>query len=133
MGRKINPDAIEADRKKKRITVPLSAADAAAVTRISALRGFPSSRVVGYMIGKGMDIEQRGRILLDRPTWPRHPTDPRYVQAAFSPMTFLELIELAETAFEPLNVTAAALFKIGLAAYHHEQIEPAKSAEPNFG
>jgi hypothetical protein len=123
MGRRINPDAIEGDRKKKRITVPLTASDAATVTRISALKGFPSSRVVGYMIGKGMDIEQRGRILLDRPKWPSHPTDPRYVQAAFHPLTFLSLVELAETAFEPLNVAAAALFKIGLADYDNEQAE----------
>lgn len=129
MGRKIDPDAIERDRKKKRIAVPLSARDAAAVTRISALRGFPSSRVVGYMIGKGMEIEQRGRILLDRVTWPPHPTDPRYVQAAFSPLSFIDFAELAETAFESLNVTAAALFQLGLAKYQSEQ----GSTEPDFG
>lgn len=121
MGRKINPGAVEADRKKKRITVPLSALDAGAVTRISALRGFPSSRVVAYMIGKGAEIETRGRVLLDRPKWPPHPTDPRYVQAAFGAYEFLELVELAERAFEPLNVTAAALFKIGLSSYQQER------------
>jgi hypothetical protein len=134
MGRRINPDAIEADRKKKRITVPISARDAAAVTQISALRGFPSSRVVGYMVGKGMELEQRGRILLDRPKWPSHPTDPRYVQAAFNPLDFLSLVELAETAFEPLNVTAAALFKLGLAKYQEERpVTATANTEPNFG
>ena len=68
------------------------------------------------MIGDGMAIEHRGRIILDRPKWPTHPADPRYVQAAFDPLDFLDLVELAETTFEPLNVIASALFKLGLAA-----------------
>lgn len=131
MARKSNLDRIEPDRKRKRIAVALSAADAGAVTQISVMRGVPSSRVVARMIGDGMTIEQRGRIIHDRPKWPTHPNDPRYVQAAFDPLDFLDLVELAETTFEPLNVTASALFKLGLAAY---QQEPAlKVGEFEFG
>jgi hypothetical protein len=43
------------------------------------------------------------------------------VQAAFDPLDFLDLAELAETTFEPLNVTASALFKLGLASYQRER------------
>jgi hypothetical protein len=121
MARKLNLDRIEPDRKRKRIAVALSAADAGAVTQISAMRGAPSSRVVARMIGDGMALEKRGRVILDRLEWPTHPTDPRYVQAAFDPLDFLDLIEVAETSFEPLNATASALFKLGLAAYQQEQ------------
>jgi hypothetical protein len=120
MGRKLDLDRIEADRKRKRIAVALSAADAGTVTKLSAMRGVPSSRVVARMIGDGMAIEQGGRIKLDRVKWPTHPTDPRYVQAAFDPLDFLDLVELAETSFEPLNVTASALFKLGIADYQKQ-------------
>lgn len=133
MGRKPHLDRIEPDRKRKRIAVALSAADAGAVTQISAMRGVPSSRVVGYMIGNGMAIEERGRLILDRPKWPTHPTDPRYVQAAFDPLDFLGLVELAETTFEPLNVTASALFKLGLAAYQEARPSKPVRAEFDFG
>ncbi len=133
MLRKPNLDRIEPDRKRKRIAVALSAADAGAVTQISAVRGVPSSRVVAYMIRGGMEIEQRGRIILDRPKWPTHPADPRYVQAAFDPLDFLDLVELAETTFEPLNVTASALFKLGLAAYQQEHSLQVPSREFEFG
>ena len=130
---KPNLDRIEPDRKRKRIAVALSAADAGAVTQLSAMRGVPSSRVVARMIGDGMSIEQRGRIILDRPKWPTHPTDPRYVQAAFDPLDFLDLVELAETCFEPLNATASALFKLGLAAYQEEESAKAARREFEFG
>jgi len=129
MARKSNLDRIEPDRKRKRIAVALTAGDAGAVTQISAMRGVPSSRVVARMIGDGMAIEQRGRIVLDRPKWPTHPNDPRYVQAAFDPLDFLDLVELAETTFEPLNVTASALFKLGLSAYQQERAPKAEEFE----
>lgn len=128
---KPNLDRIEPDRKRKRIAVALSAGDAGTVTQISAMRGVPSSRVVARMISDGMAIEQRGRLILDRPNWPTHPADPRYVQAAFDPLDFLDLVELAETTFEPLNVTASALFKLGLAAYNGESAPKVK--EFDFG
>jgi hypothetical protein len=67
----------EPDRKPKRIAVALSAADAAIIPRTSALEGLPSSRLVGRLICDDIAIEQRGRILLDRPDWPPPPTDPR--------------------------------------------------------
>lgn len=133
MASKSNLDHIEPDRKRKRIAVALSAADAGAVTQISAMRGVPSSRVVARMVGDGMAIEQRGRVILDRPKWPTHPNDPRYVQAAFDPLDFLDLVELAETTFEPLNVTASALFKLGLAAYQGEHSPKVASRELDFG
>jgi hypothetical protein len=59
--------------------------------------------------------------------------DPRYVQAAFHPLEFLDLVELAETSFEPLNVTASALFKLGLAAYQQGHSSKAESRELDFG
>jgi hypothetical protein len=122
----------EADRRRKRITVALSSTDAAAVNEISAMHEVPSSRVVARMISDGMMIEQRGRLTLDRPQWPTHPADPRYVAAAFSPFDFLDLVELAETAFEPLSRTASALFKLGLAAFEDEPPKRAP-AQPDFG
>lgn len=132
MGRKLRMENGEADRKRKRITVALSSSDAAHVTQISALRGVPNSRVVSRMIGDGMVIEQRGRLALDRPAWPSHPVDPRYVAAAFDPLDFLDLVELAETAFEPLSRTASALFKLGFAAFQDEAPKGAP-AELDFG
>jgi len=72
------------------------------------------------MIGDGVTIEQRGRLLLDRVKWSAHPADPRYVQSAFDPLDFLDLVQIAETAFEIFNVTASAMFKLGLAAYQQE-------------
>jgi hypothetical protein len=133
MGRKPDLDRIEPDRKRKRITVAVSARDAAAITKISALVGKTSTHMVGYMIGGGMEIEQYGRFMLDRPTWPPHPKEPRYVQAAFHPLCFLTLIDLAETAREPLNVTASALFKLGLTEYQEEHSPKAAVEEFDFG
>lgn len=133
MGRTLQPDSVSRDRKRKRIAVPMSAGDAGVVTQISAVRGVPSSRVVSRLVGDGMTIEQRGRLILDRPKWPPRPEDPRYVQAAFDPLDFLDLVELAETAFEPLNYTASALFKLGLAAYQEEHSAKAARAEFDFG
>jgi hypothetical protein len=77
MGRKLDLDRIEPDRKRKRIAAALSSTDAATVTKISAMHSVPSSRVVSRMISHGMAIEQRRRIVLYRVKWPTHPRDPR--------------------------------------------------------
>ena len=55
------------------------------------------------------------------------------MQAAFDPLDFLDLVELAETAFEPLNYAASALFKLGLAAYQEEHSPKLTNREFEFG
>jgi hypothetical protein len=52
-------------------------------------------------------------------------------RAAFKPLGFLDLVELAETAFWPLNVAASAFFKLGLATYQEEH--PPKVQKFEFG
>ena len=89
-----------------------------AVTKISADRGFPDSCVVAFLIGKGFQVEyDAGRLELDRPKWSNPPENPRYAQAGLSRNEFFELIGIAESLFEPLNVAASALFQLGLREY----------------
>lgn len=131
----------EAYKKKEepnliKFAVAVSAADAEAVSKLMAKvaakvggRDVPVEQIVGNIVYEGLEIEQFGRIALDRPKWPPHPVNPCVIHATLAPLEYESFVEIADTCFETLEAAASALFKLGLTAYLERYMPKAASRD----
>jgi hypothetical protein len=116
--------AKEQEPELVKFAVAVSAADAEVVSGLweksrtkFGLRDIPVEQIVGCAVGVGMEIEQHGRLFLDRPKWPPRPANPCMFEVTFDPLSYGMLEDLADSCFESVEDTATAFFKLGLPGY----------------